>query len=69
MLYGRELKKSFVGSRNSIFYRMHFCDENYTGRTSITGRITVQVDAKRGARAFWWCVVAGGGVETALSQL
>ena len=39
---------------SDIYYKIHYCDGTMSGGASIASKITVQVDAKRDARSFWW---------------
>ena len=48
---------------SDIYYRIYFFYETMLGSVAIVGKITVQVDARRDARSFWW-----GACKITLSQ-
>ena len=64
MRYGLELQKRLQGILNDIYYRIHSYNVIVSGSASIAGKITVQVDARRDARSFWW----GGSVGSVLTK-
>ena len=50
---GLELKKRLLGILSDIYYRFYYYNKLASCSASITGKITVQVDARRDARSFW----------------
>jgi hypothetical protein len=65
--YGLELRRSILESLSDIYYRMNFCNVIMSGGTLIAGKIAVQVDVKRDARAFSWCWRGGVGKSRLVS--
>jgi hypothetical protein len=61
--YGLDLRRSIQETLSGVFYRMYYYDIIASCGVSIAGQITVQMDAERDARSFWW-----GGVGSGLTK-